>query len=118
MNAISATILDQIGGSEILKYGTAKAYFFRPEVVSAPISEPSYGLRVQVGKNNAILLIIYDEGANTYFVQACKGCVNEGKIYDDVYYDMLIGIIETEADEEFPLLKCPEKYDEIIITDW
>ena len=115
---ITATILDQIGGKEFLKIGTAKGYLFHPETVSAPISDPSYGLRIQVGKNQSVILIIYDEDANSYFVQACKGCKNEGKVYEDVYYDMLIDIIATEADEKFPNLKCPEKYDDIIITDF
>lgn len=116
MHTITNTILAQIGGDEFLKIGTAKEYRFTP--LTACVDYPSLGLRLQVGKNQAIMLIIYDEGADEYIFQAGKNCKNVGKVYKGVYYDQLISLIETEADEEFPSLKCPEEYDEVTITNW
>lgn len=112
---ILSTLYAAIGGKEFDKIGSLKPYKFTPEVLGF-LTTPAYGLRLEVGKNKAVLLVIYDEGADLYIVYAGKCCKNTGKIYKDCYNEDLIGIIETEADEKFPNLECPEF--EFKVTDW
>ena len=100
-------IIAAIGGEEFNKVGTVKPYLFTPNVLGF-LKSPAYGVRIEVGIKKAIMLIIYDEGADLYIVYAGKNCKNVGKKYDGIYYDRLLTIIELEADQKFPNLKCPE----------
>lgn len=110
---IFTAIYTAIGGEEFDKIGTLNAYKFTPEVLGF-LTVPLYGLRLEINKK--VLLVMYDEGKDLYIVYAGNNCKNTGKIYNDCFNEDLIGIIETETEEEFPSLKCPEF--EVEVTGW